>query len=96
MTATWHDLAAAIGVAPSLPGARCRGKPHLFDAAGTHEPADVVAARHAQALELCSRCPSSGPCSDWLDGLPKSQRPHGVVAGTVNQTPRGRPKRAAS
>lgn len=96
MTATWHDLAAAIGVAPSLPGARCRGKPHLFDAAGTHEPAATVAQRHQQALGLCDRCPALEPCRQWLDGLPKGRRPEGVVAGIVNHPkPVGRPKRSA-
>lgn len=69
MSHTWTDLLAAVGVAPALPGARCRGKHHLFDDAEKNEAAEVVAQRHAQALQLCSGCtalarapPGSNPC----------------------------------
>lgn len=44
---TWIDLLDALSVAPALPGARCRGKPHLFDEAQPGEPLEVVEQRHA-------------------------------------------------
>ncbi len=83
MSATWRDLAAAISAAPAFPGARCRGRPHLFDPGEAQEPVDIVVQRQAQALELCARCPSLGRCRDWLDSLPRSKKPRGVVAGLV-------------
>lgn len=95
MTAVWADLAAAIGVAPALRGARCRGRSHLFDCGEPHEPAELVAQRHAQALSLCRACPSLGPCSEWLDSLPRSNKPLGVIAGQVHGPKIGRPKRTA-
>ncbi len=87
------DLIAAIGRAPVLPGARCRGRHHLFDTADSREDPDVAIQRHSQAVELCARCPSLTRCEDWLDSLPNNQRPLGVVAGRVNlANPVGRPK----
>lgn len=88
MSSTPHDLFAALGLAPALPGARCRGKHHLFDAPSEldREPTDVTAARHAQAIELCRRCTALASCTTWFDSLPKSKRPHGVVAGQINNT----------
>ncbi len=96
MSTVWADFAAALAGAPSLPGARCRHRSALFDAAEAHEPTEIVTQRHAQAISLCAGCPSLGPCREWLDGLPKGRRPHGVVAGIVNHPkPVGRPKRSA-
>ena len=77
------DLLAALVGAPSLPGARCRGKSHLFDAASPGEPAATTAARHTQALGLCRRCPALEDCERWVDALRPSQRPDGVIAGRV-------------
>ncbi|MDQ1304720.1 MAG: WhiB family transcriptional regulator, redox-sensing transcriptional regulator [Actinomycetota bacterium] len=74
------SLFAAIGT-PALPGARCRGRSHLFDDAAQGEPADTVEARHRQAIGLCQRCPALEQCGSWLDSLKPSQRPAGVVAG---------------
>ncbi|ORB26624.1 hypothetical protein BST38_25510 [Mycolicibacterium parafortuitum] len=90
------SLFDAVGLAPSLPGARCRGRHRLFD---LPEPdIDTAEARHAEetALRLCSLCPSLVRCRTWLESLPKSKRPPGVVAGTVNRTAvRGQPRRSA-
>jgi WhiB family redox-sensing transcriptional regulator len=83
-------LAALVG-APALPGARCRGRHHLFDQAARGENPDTVNTRHAQALGLCARCPSLSRCKDWFNALPARERPFGVVAGRVNQPP-ARPK----
>jgi hypothetical protein len=92
----FDTLMAAIAGAPALHGARCRGKGHLFDGAEAGESPAVVEQRHAQALGLCSRCPSLTRCETWFLGLPKSKRPPGVVAGQVHQPrPAGRPRKAA-
>jgi len=95
---TLDDLLAAIGAAPCLPGARCRGRHHLFDEAQAGEHPDTVAARHAQAIALCGRCPAAERCRDWYASLPKRKRPlGGVVAGQVRE-PRsaGRPRRESA
>ena len=77
------DLLAGLAGAPALPGARCRGRSHLFDEANSDESADIVAARHRQALDLCGRCPSRQRCGDWLLTLTPAKRPTGVVAGRI-------------
>ncbi|TDH51566.1 hypothetical protein E2F47_15910 [Mycobacterium eburneum] len=85
-------LLAAIGVAPALPGARCRGRHRLFDGRGSDEAPEVAEQRHAQAIGLCQRCPSIDPCRAWLESLPPRRRPAGVVAGQLTQPrPVGRP-----
>jgi len=87
-------LLGAISAAPALPGAKCRGRPHLFDPPGDREHADTVTARHRQAAALCTRCPALDRCRAWLDSLPPSRRPSGVIAGQVTEPRRpGRPKR---
>jgi Transcription factor WhiB len=75
------QLLAAIGAAPVLPGARCRGRHHLFDAADPGEDPETVAARHSQALGLCSRCPAQKDCKTWFLSLKPSKRPPGICAG---------------
>ncbi len=80
------DLFAAIGVAPALPGARCRGRHALFDEAGKDESPEVVQQRHTQALGLCAGCTALASCSAWFDTLPKEKRPLGVIAGKVQST----------
>jgi hypothetical protein len=67
------ELLAAMGSAPKLTGAACRGHHELFDN-GDHQ---------AQALALCRECPALHDCTQWLAGLPRSRRPHGVVAGQL-------------
>lgn len=81
--AMFATLLAALRGAPSLPGARCRGRSHLFDPPAPREDPEVVAARHAQALGLCHGCESLDPCRTWVDGLPRGRRPLGVTAGQV-------------
>lgn len=92
-----HALFDALGLAPSLPGARCRGRWELFDPAepGTH--ADEAEYAEEAALRLCDQCPSLVRCRAWFESLPKSRRPLGVVAGVVNK-PRsaGHSRRSAS
>lgn len=81
--ATWEALLDALSAAPVLPGAKCRGRSHLFDDAGPDESENTVQARQAQALSLCSYCPALQPCREWFDSLKPSKRPAGVVAGAV-------------
>lgn len=77
------DLLLAIAGAPTLPGARCSGRHHLFDPPTGGEDLAVVEARHAQALGLCERCPALASCRQWVDELPARKRPLGVVAGEI-------------
>ena len=103
MTAlTYENLLAAIGTAPSLPGARCKNRAHIFDPAVPGEDPTTVDARHTQALGLCRLCPSLTRCESWFLGLKPSSRPTGVVAGQVwengkpkSERPPGRPRKAA-
>lgn len=77
------DLMRALAGTPALPGARCRGRHHLFDPAETGEPADTAAARHQQAIRLCQGCTALASCAEWVDALPPSKRPAGVTAGRI-------------
>ncbi|CPR11949.1 hypothetical protein BN971_03242 [Mycobacterium bohemicum DSM 44277] len=77
------DLFDALGVIPALPGARCRGRHHLFDGPAPGEDEQAVRDRHAQALGLCVGCPAAARCREWFDTLPPRKRPAGVIAGTV-------------
>ena len=92
-----------IGLATALPGTRCRGRHSTFDEAAPGEDPEVVSARHAQAIGLCSHCPALDRCETWFLGLKPSKRPHGVIAGQINRGPEererrppGRPRKAVS
>lgn len=71
------ELLLSLAGAPSLPGARCRGRSHLFD--GTDGPHGE---RTRQAAALCRRCPALERCSDWADGQPDKAL-DGVIAGRL-------------
>ncbi|AFM16986.1 hypothetical protein Mycch_2203 [Mycolicibacterium chubuense NBB4] len=90
------DLFDAVGLAPSLPGAKCRGRHRLFDPPNHGvEPGEAEYAERA-AQRLCSVCPALVRCAAWFESLPPSRRPLGVVAGRVNRPrPVGRPRRTA-
>lgn len=80
----WEQLLAAIlRGQPRLPKALCRQQMYLFDA----DDPDIIERENQQreAMRLCGRCPELPVCRDFVDGLPKSQRPHGVVAGQAPQ-----------
>lgn len=70
-----RNLFEALAAAPSLPGARCRNRSHPFDPPGLGEDESVVEQRHAQALSLCSLCPSLDRCREWVDSLPLESGP---------------------
>lgn len=93
----WVELLSAVlRRAPRLPKALCRRQPNLFDA----DDPDPIERENQQreAMRLCNACPQLEECRAWVDSLPKSSRPHGVVAGRVwppPPKPAGRPKKAA-
>ncbi|MGV0618170.1 hypothetical protein ABQE58_25080 [Mycolicibacterium elephantis] len=89
MTAPWVALLEKVlRDSAALPHAFCRERPELFDppAADTH-PDDADYAERA-ALRLCRACPELNPCAAWVESLPKSKRPCGVVAGQVPAAPK--------
>jgi hypothetical protein len=89
------DLRDALGAAPRLDGALCRGST-MFDEAPPGTAADLVAERIAEAVAVCERCPSLRACNRWLNGLAPPQRPAGVVAGRVSvPEPLQQPRRRA-
>lgn len=79
----FQSLVSSLAGVPVLRGARCRGRHDLFDPQLAGEIADVAEARHVQAQSICGRCPALAACGSWLDSLPKSRRPAGVVAGRI-------------
>ena len=78
------NLLLALAGATTLPGARCLGRWSLFDPPEVGDNPAVTAQRHAQAIGLCQRCPSLDACGEWVDSLPASKKPAGVVAGQVH------------
>lgn len=93
-----QNLFDALGGAPSLPGAKCRGRHRLFDpkAEFDPEPPEHTEQRHRQALALCAECPALARCADWVDSLPRSKRPSGVVGGRVNNSKPRMPSKTIS
>ena len=98
-------LEKVLAGAPSLPGAKCRGRrAHLFDGPDGREAPETTAQRHAQALSMWSRCPALERCTDWMNSLKPSKRPSGVVCGLVwedgkpksERRPPGRPPKSAA
>jgi hypothetical protein len=86
------DLLADIlrGV-PRLAGAACVGRwPGLFDPPGQGESLDDpdVEYRHRIAIGICGGCDCISDCARWVDSLPASKRPAGVVAGRLPDTGR--------
>lgn len=81
MSVTFADLLASLAGAPALPGARCRGRGHLFDDAHPGEHVTTTEDRQRMALGLCAGCPSLERCGIWLISLPPGRRPRGIVAG---------------
>ncbi|MFN8090550.1 MAG: hypothetical protein U0R81_16570 [Mycobacterium sp.] len=86
MSDTYTDLLLALAGVPALPGARCRGRSHLFDEAPPGEDPEVTGYRHQHALTLCRGCTALASCTEWVGSLPKSKRPPGVVAGQVRES----------
>jgi hypothetical protein len=70
----------ALGAIPRLSGARCRGRSDIFD---EYDDPDII----EYAVNRCHGCPALAACSEWLDGLPRRQRPTGVIAGQLIAPP---------
>jgi hypothetical protein len=74
-------LAAILRDSVKLTGALCTHRHQLFDAeAGDQADREYAADR---AKKMCRRCPVLTDCRDWINSLPPSQRPAGVVAGQI-------------
>lgn len=84
---TLAGLLFSLSGVPSLPGAACRGLAPTFDDPDGNEPAPDVEHRRTVALALCGQCSALTRCRQWLESLPANQRPSGVVAGTVVESP---------
>jgi Transcription factor WhiB len=74
VTATWEGLLDALGGAPRLDGALCRGRAGLFDATDDDQAAEAIA--------ICHECPALQRCREWADAQPINSL-SGVVAGQV-------------
>lgn len=92
----FEKLLSALAGVPVLRSARCRGHHATFDPPGDGEAADTAAARHAQALTICSACPALEPCRAWVEGLPNKQKPSGVVAGQIRNPPNQRVRKKSA
>lgn len=80
------DLASVLMSTPAMPGAACRGKAELFDAAvGAGAEAQQAQRR---CVAVCSGCPSIEVCRQWASGLPERERQAlGVVGGIAPEVP---------
>lgn len=85
MLSSFDDLLSSLAGAPVLPGARCRGRHHLFDPERQDEAHDTAQLRHRQAITLCEGCPALAACRAWVETLPPRKRPPGVVAGQLTE-----------
>jgi WhiB family transcriptional regulator, redox-sensing transcriptional regulator len=87
----WVSLLAEIlRNTPKLTGAACQGRHVLFDPPERGQQLDDsdVQYRFESALRICSDCCCLRECSDWVDWLPASKRPAGVVAGRLPESGR--------
>jgi hypothetical protein len=66
---------------PTFTGAACVGSPHFIERA-REQPARREY-RENHALAICRTCPVLAECRAWLDSLPQTHRPPGVVAGII-------------
>ena len=87
------DLLGALQAAPLLPGAQCTGRHDLFDLTAPDSagrlPAGTAQARR-DAIAICDACPELINCRRWVESLPTTRRPHGVVAGMIVDRRRAR------
>jgi hypothetical protein len=81
----WVSLLADIlRGTPRLENAACVGRwPGLFDPPARGETLDHpdVEYRHGIAVGICNTCVCRVECGRFVDSLPVSKRPAGVVAG---------------
>lgn len=72
-------LSAILGGTPKLEGAHCKGKSEIWDETSCPELIEY-------AVNHCLSCRAQQECARWLDGLPKSKQPIGIVAGRARVT----------
>ncbi|BBY91307.1 hypothetical protein MGALJ_09760 [Mycobacterium gallinarum] len=88
----WNTIGALLAGVPDLPGARCAGRWDLYERTVREYRVDGRLTRQeletarTTALRLCETCPVLQPCREYLQGLPISHRPPGVIAGQVITT----------
>lgn len=87
MADNWADLSRVLGALPDLAGALCVGRSGLFDSPEPGADRELAEYQKARALSLCARCPVLDACTEWLNSLPKSKRPSGIVAGRTRNAP---------
>lgn len=89
---TTGSLQRLLNDVPTLDGAACKGRPEVFDAQPPKAPdRDYL---HLRARRICLRqCPALAQCRAWLDSLPSTRRPEGVVAGEFIESRNLRAKR---
>jgi hypothetical protein len=80
----WLSLLTAIlRDSPKLSGAACAGRT-LHDPPQPFEDEDDLEYRHHRAVTICNTCcPVFAQCRAWVESLPPSQRPSGVIAGQL-------------
>ncbi len=76
MNVTWEALVDALTGAPDLSNGRCKGRWDLWDE--TDLPEVVF-----YTTNQCQTCPALAECRAWMNSLPPSKSPCGVVAGKV-------------
>lgn len=76
-------LASILRELPRLDGGLCRGRHQVFDTPEPGTDPEIVEYRRHTAVSICKRCPALTACAAWVDSLPLSQRPAGVVAGHI-------------
>jgi hypothetical protein len=80
LAALLADLAQG---APPLPGASCRGRARLFDAAMDWDGGSSRRLARRAARRVCASCPCLDQCGSWVEALPQRRRPAGIVAGRL-------------
>ncbi|MEZ0382172.1 WhiB family transcriptional regulator [Mycobacterium sp. pW045] len=83
-------LAAIFRDMPALPGAACRDRQAVFQAAEDGHD-DAI----ASALAICRGCPVRRECAQWVGSIHRHRRPRGVTGGAYRPAGRGRRPRQA-
>lgn len=76
---------AMIRSAPDLRGALCAGSDRWdYDLDQAGETPTERTERLERAVAICRRCPVLAQCRSWVETLPPSKRPTGVVGGRLD------------
>jgi hypothetical protein len=66
-----------LGQAPNLAGALCKGRADIFELPPTTAP--DYTREVAVAVKVCHRCPVLPKCERYLERMPSTDRPVGMV-----------------